>query len=198
MLTRKTRLLGRGAFLALALLFAPGAVSTVDAAIVTYTAVLDGPSEAAPNASPGIGTATVEIDVVAHTLHVVVSFSGLLGTTTASHIHAPTAVPLAGAAGVATMTPSFAGFPLGVTSGTMDRAYDLADPGSFNAPYLANNGATAAGAEAALAQALADGRAYLNIHSTMFTGGEIRGFLVLSNPTPTEPSTWGRVKALYR
>ena len=67
---------------------------------------------------PRTGFATVVYDDLAHTLSVDASFSGLLGTTTAAHIHAATAVPGVGTAGVATQTPSFVGFPLGVTSGT--------------------------------------------------------------------------------
>jgi hypothetical protein len=39
------------------------------------------------------------------------------------------------------------------------------------------NGGTTAGAEAALLAGLEAGQAYLNIHTTMFPGGEIRGFL---------------------
>ncbi len=49
------------------------------------------------------------------------------------------------------------------------------------------NGGTAASAEAALAAALAADEAYLNVHTTNFTGGEIRGFLT---PVP-EPATLG-------
>ena len=148
-----------------------------DAAIV-YTAPLDGVSEDSPNESPGTGSATVTYDFAAHTLRVDVNFADLMGTTTASHIHAPTPAPLTGPAGVATQTPSFSGFPAGVTSGSYDHTFDLTDPASFNAPYLTDNGGTAAGAEAALATALAEGKAYLNIHTTSFSAGEIRGFLV--------------------
>lgn len=156
------------------------------AAPVTYTASLDGPSESPPNASPGIGFATVIYDPVAHTLNVSASFSGLLGNTTAAHIHAPTALPLTGIAGVATQTPSFIGFPLGVTSGVFNNTFDLTLPSSFNAAFITNNGGTVASAEAALASYLGQNRAYFNIHSTSFGGGEIRGFLV---GVPDESST---------
>ena len=96
-------------------------------ASIEYTATLSGPNEAPPNASPGTGTSLVTYDDVAHTLRVEASFSGLIGTTTAAHIHAPTAVPFTGTIGVATQTPSFSGFPLGVTSGTL-RSHLRPDP----------------------------------------------------------------------
>src|SRR2546426_810756 len=70
-----------------------------------FEAALNGPSEAPPNASPGTGLAFVTLDPVAHTMRVEVTFSGLIGTTTASHIHATTALPGTGTAGVATQTP---------------------------------------------------------------------------------------------
>src|SRR3954451_23198716 len=89
-----------------------------NAAIINYSVTLDGPSESPVNASPGTGTGTVSFDDVLHTLTLSLSFSGLQGTTTASHIHAPTAVAFTGTANVASTTPTFASFPLGVTSGT--------------------------------------------------------------------------------
>jgi hypothetical protein len=177
----------------IAVLTAPSA----RAAVVSYSANLSGPNESPPNASPGLGLAQVDLDAVAHTMHVHVDFQGLVGTTTASHIHAPTAVAGTGTAGVATTTPTFAGFPLGVTSGTYDVTLDMTLASSYNSSYIANNGGTPLSAEAALFQAIADGKAYLNVHSSAFGGGEIRGFLV-PGTTPVSPGTWGRVKSLYR
>ncbi|MBM3726326.1 MAG: CHRD domain-containing protein [Acidobacteria bacterium] len=153
---------------------------SASAAPVAYYAHMDGPSEAPPNASPGTGFTRVTIDTMAHTLHVQAWFSGLLGTTTAAHIHI--GVPTGP---VATQTPSFSGFPLGVTSGSMDRTFDLTLASSFRAGFITASGGTVAGAEAALAAGMAAGSAYFNIHSTSFPGGEIRGFL---KPAP-EPST---------
>jgi CHRD domain len=43
-------------------------------------------------------------------------------------------------------------------------------------------GGTPAGAEAFLLAGLAAGEAYYNVHSTVFTGGEIRGFLAVPRP----------------
>ena len=146
--------------------------------MLQYDAFLSGPSDSPPNASSGTGFATVDYDNSAHTLLVDVSFTGLLGPTTASHIHAPTAVPLTGTAGVATTTPYFAGFPIGVTSGTYMNTLDLTLASSYNPAYITANGGTTAGAEAALAAAIAAGESYLNIHTSAFPGGEIRGFLV--------------------
>ncbi|WP_390677817.1 CHRD domain-containing protein [Aquisphaera giovannonii] len=42
--------------------------------------------------------------------------------------------------------------------------------------YVAGHGGTALGAEAALAEALAAGKAYLNVHTSQFPSREIRGF----------------------
>jgi hypothetical protein len=144
----------------------------------TYFAHLSGQGESPPNVSPGTGFAEVDLDLAAHTMRVRVSFSGLLSTTTASHIHACTTTPGAGTAGVATQVPSFEGFPLGVTSGAYDRTFDTSDASTYNPAYVTANGGTAATAEAALAACMAAGGAYLNIHSIVFPGGEIRGFLI--------------------
>ena len=142
-----------------------------------YVANLSGPNESPANSSPGIGTAEVFLDDVAQTLRVVVSFSGLEAGTTASHIHAPTSQPFSGTAGVATTTPTFPNFPLGVTSGTYDHTLDLTSSSSYNPAFVTANGGSVAASEAALIAALNSGESYLNIHTSAHTGGEIRGFL---------------------
>jgi len=158
-------------------------VFSAQANIFEYSVTLSGPNESPVNASPGIGSGTVNYDDFAHTLQLQVTFSGLIqtngaGGTSASHLHAPPLNPFTGPAGVATTTPSFAGFPLGVFSGSFSNTLDLTLASSWNPTYISNNGNTTAGAEAALAAAMAGGNAYWNIHSSSLPGGEIRGFLV--------------------
>jgi hypothetical protein len=135
--------------------------------------------------SAGTGIGTVNYDEVSHLLQLQVTFSGLTGNTTVSHIHAPTTSPFTGTAGVATTTPTFAGFPAGVTSGSYSNTLDLTLASSWNAAFVTANGGTTASAEAAFADFMATGRAYWNIHTEHATGGEISGFLT---PVP-EPST---------
>ena len=147
-----------------------------------YWVNLSGPNEVPVNNSPGTGKALVTIDVSANTMRVQATFSGLLAGVTASHIHAPTAVAGTGTAGVATTTPTFTGFPSAVTSGTYDRTFDMLLASSYNPSYVTNNGGTPASAWTALRAAISAGKSYLNIHSTQFPAGEIRGFL---NACPT-------------
>jgi hypothetical protein len=153
----------------------------------SFDVFLDGPSESPANASPGTGFGTVVFDSIAHTMTINLSFTGLLGTTSAAHIHAATTTPFAGTAVVATQTPSFVGFPLGVTSGAFSNSFDMTLASSFRAGFITANGGTPATAEAALIAAANTGRAYFNIHTTTFGGGEIRGFLVHS--AAPEPAT---------
>ena len=160
-----------------------------------YEAFLSGPAESPPNGSPGTGFAEVIVNTgfggQDDNMIVELTFSGLLGTTTASHIHAATALPGTGTAGVATTTPYFAGFPIGVTSGSYSNTLDLTLASSYNPAYVTANGGTTAGAETALLASLAADTAYLNIHTTVVPGGEIRGFLTLV----PEPSTYALVSA---
>ncbi len=155
----------------------------VQAVPIIYTASLTGPGESPPNTSTGTGFAQVDFDIAAQTMRVQVTFSGLTTGTTASHIHAPTASPGTGTAGIATTTPTVPGFPLGVTSGSYDHTFDMSSASSYNPAFIAANGGTAFGAEAALAAGLAAGKAYLNVHTTLFPSGEIRGFLAVPEPT---------------
>lgn len=148
-------------------------------ATVFYTH-LNGANEFPANASPATGTARVDFDPVTHQMHVEIDFSGLLGNTTASHIHCCTASPgnILQTAGVATTTPNFPGFPLGVTSGSYDHTFDMTLASSYNAAFITTHGGTVSSAEAALYAGLLAGEAYLNVHSRFKTSGEIRGFLV--------------------
>src|SRR5262245_24954468 len=125
--------------------------------MITYTANLTGPGESPPNASPGTGSATVITDDVANTLFVHVTYSGLTAGTTASPIHSPTAVPGTGTAGIATTTPTFEGFPLGVTSDSYTNTLDLTLASSYNPAFVTANGNTTAGAEAARRAYLREG-----------------------------------------
>jgi hypothetical protein len=136
----------------------------------------------APEASgaTGTGTGTLTYDDIARTLTIASTFSGLSGNTTNAHIHASTAVAGTGAAGVAvpfilsTANPS--GFPIGVKSGSYNAVLNLALTSTYNGTFLGNNGGTSLGAETALINSFNAGKAYYNIHTITFGGGEIRAF----------------------
>lgn len=148
------------------------------AAPIVYPVQLNGLSEDTPNASPGTAVALVTIDVSLSTMRVDVNFAGLLSPVTAAHIHAPTAIPLTGTAGVATQVPTFDGFPTGVTFGSYDQTFDMTLASSYNPVFITANGGTPASAFTALVNAVNEGKAYLNIHTEAFPAGEIRGFLI--------------------
>lgn len=160
---------------------------------ITYQAIMSGPAESPPNASPGIGLGIITIDDIANTMRVQVSFANLVTTgtgTTASHIHCCTAVPGTGTAIVATQTPTFTGFPLSVRSGTYDHTFDLGLASTWNQAFITANGNTVASAEAVFLAGLGNGTAYLNVHSRTFAGGEIRGF-IQAVPEPATISLLG-------
>ena len=166
-------------------------VSRADAAIITYTAVLSGLNEDSPNLSPGTGSVMVTIDDLADTMRVEATFADLVAANTAAHIHCCTAVPGTGIAGVATATPTFPGFPAG-TFGSYDETFELLplEPtDTYNIAFVNGQGGTVQGAMAALLQGMDEGRAYFNIHSSVYPGGEIRGFLVRESDEVPEPAT---------
>jgi hypothetical protein len=161
--------------------------SPAQAAVLLFTTTLSGLNEVPSVSSPGTGTGTVTIDTDANTLAVALTFSGLLGNTAASHIHC--CAPPGTNAPVATQVPTFIGFPLGVTAGTYNQVFDLTQASSYNPAFLNNavNGGNVFTARQTLISGITAGQSYLNVYTTLFPGGEIRGQLAAAVP---EPATW--------
>lgn len=128
---------------------------------------LDGSQEATPNFSTGWGTGTASLDWATFEFKLDFSFGGLVGLTTASHVHK---API-GIAGPVIIPIS--NLPVGVTSGDVSFTTTITE---------------------LVATELINGNSYLNIHSQTYPGGEIRGQLVLSGAVP-EPSTYALVGA---
>jgi CHRD domain len=118
------------------------------AATIVYVAQLTGASEIPAVTSNGFGSAAFYLDDIARTLRIQVNFSGLTGNLTVAHIHCCVAQPAN--AGVATTTPTFAGFPAGGTSGYYDSVLDLNLTTSYSSAFLTANGGTPSTAYAAL------------------------------------------------
>jgi CHRD domain-containing protein/PEP-CTERM motif-containing protein len=142
-------------------------------------AILNGAQETPPNASTGTGMATFAYSSAADDLTYSVTFQNLLSPATMAHIHfAPPGVP-----GPIIFPLTNAG-PPAATSGTFGGMLTAAD---FK-PDTADAITTFAQAIAAIEA----GGTYINVHSTQFPAGEIRGQI---NLTP-EPATLGLVGAV--
>ena len=145
---------------ALPIILAACLVSSARAATLILTASLDGAQEApVPVVTTGTGAATMTIDDVTGVWSLTGTFSSLLANASNAHIHGPAPVGLAA----------------GVVKGL---AFTAAASGSVSGSSVAT------GVYSAVQIAdLKNGLHYVNIHSTSFPGGEIRGQLI------PEPST---------
>ena len=150
-------------------------VSQASAATLVFSATLAGSQEVPPTGSAGTAFAEVSWDTTTNLMTVTVAFAGLGSPTVASHIHCCAAAGIN--AMVATPIPTFPNFPLGVTIGTYSQTFDMTQASSYNAAFVTAHGGTVAQAEADLLAGLQAGTAYLNIHTSQFPGGEIRGQL---------------------
>lgn len=148
------------------------ASQTGHANLLFYEAPID--STESGTGSPGTGLAKIKVDTTASTYTIDATFSGLTGTVTASHVHGPTAVAGTGNAGVMSPVPTYPGFPSGVTAGSYNMTFNMTDLASYNNSFM--SGSSATDKMNAFLGALADGKAYLNIHTSTFGSGEIRGF----------------------
>jgi CHRD domain/PEP-CTERM motif len=158
---------------------------------MTFVANLSSANEIPTNPSTATGFASVVLDPTAETIQINVSYSGLTTPTTAAHIHCCLPSPFFPMnVGVATTVPAFPGFVTGMTSGDYHSAVlSLLDAGTYNTipvtGFLAMFGGDVTAAANALISGIENQETYLNIHTVMFPGGEIRGFLV---PIP-EPAS---------
>lgn len=152
------------------------AASTVQAALIQFTVDLSGDNENPPVTSPGNGSAQIDIDTITRLMTIDVTFADLLGVTTAAHIHCCAAPPTN--APVATQVPTFMDFPLGVSSGSYNHTFDMGLASSYNPNFIAAHGGTVDSAFADLLAGMLAEWSYLNIHTTRFPGGEIRGTLM--------------------
>jgi hypothetical protein len=121
------------------------------AGAVNLTATLDGAQ--AGVASPGTGSATITYDPGSNLLEWTITFSGLLAGATVAHFHGPAAPGVN--AGIQVGIPL--GAAVGMTSGTVMGMATIT--------------------EVQEGQLLAD-LWYVNIHTSMFPAGEIRGQVV--------------------
>jgi hypothetical protein len=145
-----------------------------------YSAPLSGAQQVPPVATPASGMAMFTLSGMS-TLSVNVMFANLSSGTLFAHIHAP--APLGANAPVAV---PFAGFPVGVTSGTYNATLNLDLASSYEPAFLTANGGSTAAARTALLNAMNGGLAYVNVHTANFPGGEIRGQVGVV----PEPSTY--------
>lgn len=128
----------------------------------------------------GTGTASAAFDDVSNVFTFFAVFSGLSGLTTQAHFHCCTTAPFAGTASVAVDSPSLP-IPLGVSAGSFGTSLDLDDASNFNPAFITASGSLGA-AIARFRAGLDNGQTYLNIHTTTFGGGEIRGFMRVPEP----------------
>jgi len=135
----------------------------------TRAGMLHGYNEVPAVSSPGSGTFTAEIDADAQKITFDLRYSGLQATAVAAHIHfAQTDVN----GGVVAFLCGGGGKPVCPASGTVTGTVVPADVGAGAAAQ-----GIAAGEFAELVAAIRAGRAYVNVHSTTFPGGEIRAQL---------------------
>jgi hypothetical protein len=135
------------------------------AQITVYTATLSGSNEAPPVAATGAGGfATVTVNMTTQTIEWVVDVYNFPSGVTAAHIHA-------GGAGVA--GPVVINFTVPTNASN-----DFRISGSARASDVVARQPQGVNTFEDLVQAIVTGHAYVNVHSQVNPGGEIRGQLV--------------------
>jgi len=153
---------------AIAMLLLLGVASAASATTHNLSATINQAQEVPPSGSGATGSATVTYDDVSGQLSWNISWSGLSGAATGMHFHGNA--------------------PAGVNAGiqvNIGAISGLVSPSIGNAIITAVQGAN-----------LLNNLWYINIHTTLNPGGEIRGQVLLP-VVSIEEETWSGVKALY-
>lgn len=130
----------------------------------TFQATLSGLGENPVNASPATGFGTVILNAAQTQITVDESWSGLTAPATASHIHGPGGV----GTNAAVLFP-FSGVPAATSGSIPEQTFAIT---AQQVSYLFS------------------GFLYMNVHTSTFPGGEIRGQLLLV-PEPTTAALLG-------
>jgi hypothetical protein len=139
-----------------------------DARAGSFVAALSGLDEVPPTSSTGTGSASVSLDVSLDTITVNLSFSGLLGPESGVSIDGPAPPGIEALSSLYTLDVQ----PPGDLSGTVsNQVITLTDLGTYTVSQQISD--------------LESGLWYINIQSTVFFEGEIRGQL----GTVPEPSS---------
>jgi hypothetical protein len=143
--------------------------SQAQAQTVVYTATLSGSNEAPPVPATGAGGfATVTVNMTTQTIDWVVDVYNLPSGVTAAHIHV-------GGPGVA--GPVVINFTVPTSASN-----DFRISGSARAADVVARQPQGVNTFEDLVQAMATGHAYVNVHSQVNGGGEIRGQLAVRQP----------------
>jgi len=154
----------RALFLAIASLFVLLVSAQAQAQTYTFTAALSGGNEVPAVLTGAGGSATVTLDTTADTVSWVIDVYNLPSGVTAGHIHV-------GAPGLA--GPTVVNFTV-----VANTSNDFRISGSASASNLNARAAQGINSWEDLEQAMLTGQTYVNIHTQVNGGGEIRGQLV--------------------
>ncbi len=147
--------------------------ATSAVAATGFSANLTGTAENPPVSTAASGAATCVLNNAGTQLQISVAFQNLTTAYSASHIH--------GYAAAGSNASVKFGFASVLTNANRN--------GTFNGVW----NLTATDATNLLA-----GLMYVNIHSSTFPGGELRGQLIQDQSVAARNTSWGRMKALYR
>lgn len=137
--------------------------------MVTYTATLNGASERPnPVTTNGSGTWTGVLDVSTNVMTYTATWTGLGTVSNNAHIHGPTPATGNGTAGVI----------VDFNAPSAGRTISHGTSGSASGTINFNDNLTPAVTGDSLKKLLDAGRAYVNVHTTANTGGEILGIIM--------------------